>query len=75
MELKGVGFPSHDGGDLQEMTTSIIEEYARIGWNSDRILSLFRNPHFRMTYTIYKQNGEEYVRELIEKVMLARPAP
>ncbi|MFQ5799324.1 MAG: hypothetical protein ACE5H0_11645 [Bacteroidota bacterium] len=73
MELRGVIFPNQDELDLRGMTTSIIEEYMRIGWNAESIVLLFRNPHFRMTNTIYRVKGEKFVRELIEEAMLKRP--
>ncbi len=73
MELRGVVFRSQDERDLREMTTSIIEEYLRIGWKAESILLLFRNPHFRMTNTIYREKGERFVQELIEEAVLRRP--
>ena len=72
MELTGASFPSEDEQDVQEMTTSIIEEYMRIGWKPESILELFRNPHFRMTNTIYREKGEKFVQEMVKKVMSKR---
>lgn len=72
MELKGVGFSGQSERDLREMTTAIIDEYMRIGWKAESILLLFRNPHFRMTHAIYREKGEEFVRELIEEVASTR---
>ncbi len=73
MELTGMVFPGQDDRDLEEMTVSIIEEYMRIGWNPESILLLFHNPHFRMTHTIYREKGEQFVQDLIEKAKLRRP--
>lgn len=53
---------------LAEMARCFVEEYARIGWSGDRILSLFRNPFFRGPHRILSLKGEEFVRDLVEKV-------
>jgi hypothetical protein len=72
LELKGMVFPNQGEQDVREMTTSIIEEYMRIGWKAESILELFRNPRFRMTNTIYREKGEKFVQEMIDKVMSKR---
>jgi hypothetical protein len=70
MALVGVGLErGPDDQALTEMAWCFVEEYARIGWSGDRILSLFRNPFYRAPHRILSLKGDEFVRDLIEKVI------
>ncbi len=74
MALVGVGLErGPDDQALTEMAWCFVEEYARIGWSGDRILSLFRNPFYRGPHRILSLKGDEFVRDLIEKVIGIRP--
>jgi len=69
LELVGVQMKEGpDDQDLAEMAGCFIEEYARMGWNGERILKLFRNPFYRGPYQILRARGEEFVRERIETI-------
>jgi hypothetical protein len=70
MVLVGVGLErGPDDQALTEMAFCFVEEYARIGWSGDRILSLFRNPFYRGPHRILSLKGDEFVRDLIETVI------
>ena len=70
MALVGVGLErGPDDQALTEMAWCFVEEYARIGWSGDRILSLFRNPFYRGPHRILSLKGDEFVRDLIETVI------
>ncbi len=66
MELVGMVMPG-EPGQLEAMAEALVDEYARLGWDEKRILTLFVNPFFLATHRIYRQKGEAYVRELISK--------
>ena len=63
-ELTGIVMPG-EAGQLEAMAECLVEEYVRLGWDEPRLLTLFVNPMFLATHRIYRQKGEEYVRNLI----------
>ncbi len=65
-ELVGMVVPG-DSGTLDAMAEAFVEEYVRLGWTEDRLMTLFINPMFMATHRIYRAKGELYVRELIRK--------
>jgi hypothetical protein len=67
MELVGMVFPG-EIGQLERMAETIVEEYVRLGWSEQRLMTLFTNPMFMATYRIYRQKGEGYVRGLVRKI-------
>ncbi len=73
MALVGVGFDRRpDDEALTEMAWCFVEEYARMDWNGERILRLFRNPFYRGPNQILRMKGEDFVRGLIETVEQTR---
>jgi hypothetical protein len=50
------------------MAECFVEEYVRMGWDEPRLMTLFVNPLFMATHRIYRQKGEDYVRDLIRKM-------
>ncbi len=69
MDLVGMVLPGGPG-QLEAMAETLVEEYVRLGWDEPRLMTLFVNPMFMATYRIYRQKGEEYVRDLIRKTCL-----
>ena len=67
LELVGMVMPGEEG-QLERMAEVIVEEYVRMGWDEPRLMTLFVNPLFMATHRIYRQKGEDYVRELIRKM-------
>ena len=65
-ELVGMVVPG-DSGTLDAMAEAFVEEYVRLGWRENRLMTLFINPMFMATHRIYRAKGELYVRELIRK--------
>jgi hypothetical protein len=66
MELVGMVLPGSEG-QLEMMAECIVEEYIRLGWDEERLMTLFTNPMFLGTYRICHYKGEDYVRELIQR--------
>ncbi len=78
MELVGMVMPG-EPGQLEAMAECLVEEYVRLGWDARRLMTLFVNPLFMATHRIYRQKGEAYVHELIDRMCakwgaLIRPA-
>jgi hypothetical protein len=51
------------------MARCFIEEFALMGWSTDRILRLFRNPFYAGANIVYRQRGEGYVKALIAQTL------
>jgi len=67
MALVGMVLPGVPG-QLEAMAECFVEEYVRMGWDEPRLMTLFVTPLFMATHRIYRQKGEDYVRELIRKM-------
>lgn len=65
-ELVGMILPGEEG-QVEAMAQAIVEEYILLGWDAQRLWSLFVNPFFLATHRIYKQKGATYVQTLIEE--------
>ncbi|MFN7182055.1 MAG: hypothetical protein ACK4NF_05205 [Planctomycetota bacterium] len=65
MELVGVEYTLHNFDTVIE---GIIEEYIKLGFDENKIIWLFKNPFFKMTNSIYKQKGEQYIKRVIERI-------
>ncbi len=67
-ELTGFVLPG-EPGQLEAMAECFIEEYVRLGWDEQRLLTLFVNPLFLATHRVYRLKGEDYVRSLIRRTV------
>ena len=67
LELVGM-VVAGEAGQLEAMAECFVEEYVRMGWDEQRLMTLFVNPLFMATHRIYRQKGEEYVRALIRRM-------
>jgi hypothetical protein len=66
MELVGMVLPG-EAGQLERMAETIVEEYARMGWDEQRLWTLFVHPMFMATHRIYQQKGEAYIKNLLHQ--------
>lgn len=64
MELIGVSLPE---GNVNHMAECLVEEYVRDGWDDESLLHLFRDPFYRATHRIWREQGESYVLDLIRR--------
>jgi hypothetical protein len=65
MELVGVALPA---GDQDQLLDDIVLEYLFMGSTPLQILMLFRSPCYGATHQIYRQKGEAYVKERIQRL-------
>ena len=68
MTITGVEFPATKE-DIVEMASSMAEEFARSGWDTDRIKWIFQSPFYSGPHRALKQLGKECVFELIEEAV------
>ena len=66
MTLHGIIVPTDDPDVDREMATTFIEEYMRVGYGRDRILSMFKIPGYVGPYRAYRSLGEEALTRLID---------
>jgi hypothetical protein len=52
-------------GDPEDMLRVLIQEYAWMGWRSDQILALFRDPFYPALHALWSLYGEKGIREKI----------
>lgn len=67
LELNGAIVASREDND-EEMATAFIEEFMMIDFTSEQILALFKNPHYIGPHRVYRNKGEAYVTDLINKI-------
>jgi hypothetical protein len=67
LDLVGMVLPG-EPGQLERMAECLVEEYVRLGWDETRLMTLFANPMFMATHRIYRQKGEAYVGDLIQRM-------
>ena len=68
LELVGVELPATEDNVL-EMIACFAEEYARMGFTSEQIFDLFRNPAYPPAYQAMQQVGESKVRHIIAEAL------
>jgi hypothetical protein len=69
-EMVGVIVPTAPGHDATaEMARAFVEEFALLGFTEERLLRLFKNPFYAGAHAIYRQRGEEFVRQIIDQVL------
>ncbi|MBI4550849.1 MAG: hypothetical protein HY710_01130 [Candidatus Latescibacteria bacterium] len=64
-ELVAVPLP---GGDADYMTECFVDEFIRLGYDDARLRGLFTNPIYAATHAIYREKGERYIQEVIDRV-------
>lgn len=58
--------PGEPGRDhLAEMAEAFVVEFKRMGWTDEKILGVFRNPFYAAPHFVYRQQGEQYVADLL----------
>jgi len=65
LELVAVGPFATEEDCLEEMARTVVDEYARMGWNREQLLKLFRDPFYQGPHAIYQTKGEAFIQRLI----------
>jgi len=64
--LVGVSLPG-DEESTREMAIAFAEEFAALGFDEDRLMSLFRRPHYAGAHRAYRLLGEEAIRRILRE--------
>lgn len=56
-------------GDPERMLRLLVEEYARMGWDLESLLRLFREPFYRAAHGLWLLYGEEELRRRISDAL------
>jgi hypothetical protein len=67
LELNAMAFVTHED-TTAEMAACFVEEFARMGFEPRRILSLFRDRRYVGPNMVMEKQGEAFVRDLIEEI-------
>ena len=65
--LEDVGAPPEDA--VREMAECFIDEYARLGFDGNRILHMFRNPGYAGPFMATNVLGANAIQELVDQVL------
>jgi hemerythrin-like domain-containing protein len=68
MTFHAMGLETDDPGVHREMALAFIEEYMRMGYGRDRVISLFQIPQYIGPFLAYEALGEAVVAELVDEV-------
>ena len=66
--LVGVMLPA-DAEATRDMAYVFAEEFARLGYTREQLLSLFKNPFFGGAYGAYRQLGEQETLTIIDECL------
>ncbi|MFB6347381.1 MAG: hypothetical protein ABEK50_16790 [bacterium] len=64
-ELVGNNAP----GDPEFMARSLMEEYARLGMDRERLMAIFQNEFYQSAHNLYQELGEQRIGELVDEVL------
>jgi hypothetical protein len=62
--LVGVSLPG-DEETTREMAAAFAEEFALLGFDEERLMALFRRPHYEGAHRAYLLLGEEEIRRIV----------
>ena len=65
MEMHGFEVP----GDPELMLRMLVEEYTRIGWGVDAMMSLAKDPNYTAFYAFGKSLGDDGLRQAISRIV------
>jgi hypothetical protein len=66
--LVGVTLPA-DAGATREMVTVVAGEFAQLGFDRRRILSLFESPYYAAVHAAWRELGEAEVTRLVDEAV------
>jgi len=66
MTLHGVAVETDSPSANREMAICFIEEFMRMGYEKERLLSMFRTPKYAGPYMALEALGEEAIVQLID---------
>jgi hypothetical protein len=68
MELVAQSVPA-GADDVDQMASAIADEYARVGFDREGLLALFREPRFVLTHAVHQRRGDAWCVELVDRTL------
>ena len=65
MEMHGFEVP----GDPELMLRMLVEEYTRMGWGVDALMSLAKDPNYTAFYAFRKSLGDDGLRQALSRII------
>jgi hypothetical protein len=65
LELQAFEVP----GDVEIMFRLVVEEFARMGWDSNAIAELARNPFYQALHGFWRLHGEAEFRRRVARIL------
>ncbi len=69
MEMIGVELPGQSEAEVRDMVLCYAEEFARDGWNEEKLLAMFRNPFYLGPHLVWRQKGDSFVLSVIKEAI------
>ncbi|MBI1870314.1 MAG: hypothetical protein HYS07_03870 [Chlamydiae bacterium] len=69
MEMVGVEFSLQSEAEVRDMALCYAEEFARDGWNEEKLLAMFRNPFYLGPHLVWRQKGDSFVLSVIQEAI------
>jgi len=66
MTLRGVAVETDDPSAMRKMAVCFIDEFMRMGYEQNRLLSMFKIPKYAGPYMAFKALGEDAIAQLID---------
>ena len=67
LQLNGVSLLTQED-TTDTMCECFIEEFMRMGYGTEQILALFRNPYYLGMNMVLEKRGEEFIRERVDEI-------
>jgi len=68
MTLHGVAVETDDPSAMREMACCFIDEYMRMGYEQDRLLSIFKTSKYAGPHMAFQALGEAGIVQLIDEI-------
>ena len=69
VEMVGMELPNQTEEQLRDMALCFAEEFARLGWDEEQLMKLFKNSFYLGPYLVWKQKGDDFVRSVIHEAL------
>ena len=69
MTLHGVVVETESDAAMRDMAECFVEEYIRIGFDSDRILKMFQTRGYAGPFLAHQTLGEDAIQAIIDELM------
>ena len=69
MTLHGIAVETNSDAAMRDMADCFVEEYLRMGFDTDRILKMFQTEGYAGPFLAYQTLGEDAIRRIIDELV------